>query len=109
MLNRKRSGNRDENTSFQVTLYNLNYNVAAKVMIENKNVAIAPNYVVIEVTIDGLNASKTTIEKAKHRAKRVTHCPLSAVKPTTGIPLRQTSHIILSGNRSEPLQEAGIS
>ena len=55
-------------TSFQVTLYNLNYRTAinaTKAMIEDENVAIAPDYLAIEVAIDGLNASQTTIKKAK--------------------------------------------
>ena len=54
--------------SFQVTLYNLNYGTAinaTKAMIEDENVAIAPDYLAIEVAIDGLNASQTTIKKAK--------------------------------------------
>ena len=38
---------------------------AAKVTIENENVAIAPDQVAIEVAIEKLNASQTTIEKAK--------------------------------------------
>ena len=48
-------------SSFQVTLYNLNYGTAAtanKVTIEDENVAI-------EVAIDRLNASQGTIAKAK--------------------------------------------
>ena len=48
-------------SSFQVTLYNLNYGTAAtanKVTIEDENVAI-------EVAIDQLNASQSTIAKAK--------------------------------------------
>ena len=55
-------------SSFQVTLYNLNYGTVVnttKVAIENKNVAIAPDHLAIEVAIDGLNASQATIEKAK--------------------------------------------
>ena len=55
-------------SSFQVTLYNLNYGAAintAKVMIEDENVAITPDYLAIEVAIDGLNASQATIKKAK--------------------------------------------
>ena len=54
--------------SVQVTLYNLNYRTAinaTKAMIEDENVAIAPDYLAIEVAIDGLNASQTTIKKAK--------------------------------------------
>ena len=52
--------------SFQVTLYNLNYNVPAeKVAIGEENVAIAPDYIAIEVAIEGMNASSGTIEKAK--------------------------------------------
>ena len=50
--------------SVQVTLYNLNYRTAinaTKAMIEDENVAIAPDY----LAIDGLNASQTTIKKAK--------------------------------------------
>ena len=54
--------------SFQVTRYNLNYGTAintAKVMIEDENVAITPDYLAIEVAIDRLNASQATIAKAK--------------------------------------------
>ena len=52
--------------SFQVTLYNLNYNVPAeKVAIGEENVAIAPDYIAIEVAIEGMNASRGTIEKVK--------------------------------------------
>lgn len=55
-------------SSFQVTLYNLNYGIATtatKVAIENENVTIAPEHLAIEVAIDGLNANQATIEKAK--------------------------------------------
>lgn len=48
-------------SSFQVTLYNLNYGTvatASKVTIEDENIAI-------EVAIDRLNASQGTIAKAK--------------------------------------------
>lgn len=55
-------------SSFQVTLYNLNYGVsanAAKITIEDENIAIAPDHVAIEVAIGKINASKATIDKAK--------------------------------------------
>lgn len=56
-------------TSFQVTLYNLNYGTTtstANVTIEDENVAI-----------DGLNASQTTIKKAKEVYKNMgTNLPL---------------------------------
>ena len=52
--------------SFQVTLYNLNYNISAeKVAIGEENVAITPDYIAIEVAIEGMNANSGTIEKAK--------------------------------------------
>ncbi|NBH73879.1 AAA family ATPase [Clostridiaceae bacterium] len=54
-------------TFFQVTLYNLNYGTAvnaAKVTIQDENLAIAPDHVAIEVAIRKLNASQSTIEKA---------------------------------------------
>lgn len=55
-----------DSVSFQVTLYNLNYNVSAeKVAIGEENVAIVPDYIAIEVAIEGMNASSGTIEKAK--------------------------------------------
>lgn len=55
-----------DSVSFQVTLYNLNYNVSAeKVAIGEENVAIAPDYIAIEVAIEGMNANSGTIEKAK--------------------------------------------
>lgn len=55
-------------TPFQVTLYNLNYGTtanSANVTIEDESIAITTDYVVIEAAIDGLNASQTTIKKAK--------------------------------------------
>ena len=55
-------------SSFQVTLYNLNYGTsvsAAKVTIEDENIAIAPDHVAIEVAIGKLNATQATIDKAK--------------------------------------------
>lgn len=55
-------------SSFQVTLYNLNYGAAVnatKAAIEEENVAIAPVHLAIEVAIDKLNASRATIAKAK--------------------------------------------
>ncbi len=55
-------------SSFQVTLYNLNYGVSAnavKITIEDENIAIAPDHVAIEVAIGKLNTSKATIDKAK--------------------------------------------
>ena len=55
-------------TSFQVTLYNLNYDTTINsnnVTIEDENIAITTDYVAIEAAIDGLNASQTTIKKAK--------------------------------------------
>ena len=55
-------------SSFQVTLYNLNYGTpvnVAKVTIEGENIAIAPDHVAIEVAIGKLNATQTTIDKAK--------------------------------------------
>ena len=55
-----------DSVSFQVTLYNLNYNVSAeRVAIGEENVVIAPDYIAIEVAIEGMNASSGTIEKAK--------------------------------------------
>lgn len=48
---------------FRVTLYNLNYNVpVAKMPVTPENIAVE---VAIDVAIDGLTASKNTIEKAK--------------------------------------------
>lgn len=55
-------------TSFQVTLYNLNYGITVnttKVTIEDEYVAITPNHVAIEIAIEELNVSQRTIEKAK--------------------------------------------
>jgi ATP-dependent DNA helicase RecG len=53
-------------TSFWVTLYNLNYNIPVdKTATEEENVSITSNYVAIEVAIEGLNARKGTMEKAK--------------------------------------------
>ena len=47
--------------SFQVTLYNLNYNAATS----SANVAFEDENIAIEVAIDKLNASHATIKKAK--------------------------------------------
>lgn len=55
-------------SSFQVTLYNLNYGAtvnATKAAIGDENVAIAPGHLAIEVAINKLNASQATIAKAK--------------------------------------------
>ena len=62
-------------SSFQVTLYNLNYGTAAStsnvtiedknVAIENENVAIENENVAIEVAMNQLNARQGTIAKAK--------------------------------------------
>lgn len=50
-------------SSFQVTLYNLNYNIPVEnVLIDDKKVAIE---VTIEVAIENLVASQSTIEKVK--------------------------------------------
>lgn len=55
-----------DSVSFQVTLYNLNYNVSAeKVAIGEENVSIAPDYIAIEVAIEGMNGNSGTIKKAK--------------------------------------------
>lgn len=54
-------------TSFQVTLYNLNYGTAVnaeKPAVEDENVAIASDYVAIEIAIEKLNASQNTTRKA---------------------------------------------
>ena len=61
-------------TSFQVTLYNQNYGTttnSANVTIEDESVAITTDYVAIEAAIDGLNASQTTIKKAKEVYKNM--------------------------------------
>ena len=57
-----------DTSSFQVTLYNLNYGTAVnatKAAIEDEKVAIAPDHLAIEVAIDKLNASQATIAKSK--------------------------------------------
>ena len=61
-------------TSYQVTLYNLNYGTttnSANVTIEHESVAITTDYVAIEAAIDGLNASQATIKKAKEVYKNM--------------------------------------
>ena len=54
-------------TSFQDTLYNLNYGTITN----SANVTIEDESVAIEATIDGLNASQTTIKKAKEVYKNM--------------------------------------
>lgn len=55
-------------TSFQVTLYNLNYGIEANstnVMIDDENIAVTTDHIAIEAAIDKLNTSQATIKKAK--------------------------------------------
>lgn len=55
-------------TSFKVTLYNLNYGTittSANIAIEDENIAVTTDHVAIEVAIDRLNASQSTIKKVK--------------------------------------------
>ncbi|MDY5026425.1 MAG: ATP-binding protein [Oliverpabstia sp.] len=55
-------------TSFKVTLYNLNYGTITtsdNISIEDGNIAVTTDHVAIEVAIDGLNASQSTIKKVK--------------------------------------------
>lgn len=61
-------------TSFQVTLYNLNYDAgmrSGKVVVKNDNVTIAPDHVAIEVAIEELTASQNTIRKAQAVFKKM--------------------------------------
>ena len=55
-------------TSFKVTLYNLNYGTITtsdNISIEDGNIAVTTDHVAIEVAIDRLNASQSTIKKVK--------------------------------------------
>lgn len=55
-------------TSFKVTLYNLNYGTITtsdNISIEDGNIAVTTDHVAIDVAIDGLNASQSTIKKVK--------------------------------------------
>jgi len=95
-----------DSVSFQVTLYNLNYNVPAeKLAIEGENVAIAPDYIAIGVAIEGMNASRGTIEKAKAVFDKM---GLDGVFGRTDITAITGDSVTAAGNLINRMKEAGL-
>ena len=92
--------------SFQVTLYNLNYNVPAeKVAIGEENVAIAPDYIAIEAAIDGMNASRGTIEKVKAVFSRM---GIDDIFGRTDITAITGDSVTAAGNLINKMKAAGL-
>lgn len=95
-------------TSFQVTLYNLNYGTAinsTKVTIDDENVAIAPENVAIEVAIEGLNVSQSTIEKAK---AVFANMGVDGVFSRSDIATITNGSVTAAGNLINKLKNAGL-
>lgn len=95
-------------TSFQVTLYNLNFGMplnAVKTMIEDENLAIAPNHLTIEVAIGGLNASRATIKKARAVYART---GTGGIFGRTDIAVITGDSVTAAGNLISKLKNAGL-
>lgn len=94
--------------SFHVTLYNLNYGTAAndeKVMIDDENVAIAPDYVAIKVAIEKLNANQNTIKKA---LAVLTKMGTDSAFGRSDIAVITNDSVTAAGNLIGKLKNAGI-
>lgn len=88
-------------TSFQVTLYNLNYGTTAntlKAVIEDGNIAI-------EIAIDELNASKSTIRKAK---KVFANMTTNGIFGRSDIAAITNNSVTAAGNLITRLKKAGL-
>lgn len=95
-------------TSFQVTLYNLNYGTAVnatKITIEDEYVAIAPDHVAIEIAIAGLNASQATIEKAK---EVFANMGIDGIFGRSDIAAITNDSVTAAGNLITKLKNAGL-
>lgn len=95
-------------TSFQVTLYNLNYGTSvnsAKIAIEHENLAIVQNHVAIEVAIGELNASRTTIEKARVVYARM---GIDGIFGRSDIAAITGDSVTAAGNLITKLKKAGL-
>ena len=101
-----------DSASFQVTLYNLNYGIAAKVAIEDENLAIAPNhvaiapdYVAIEVAIGKLNVNQATIEKIRAVYESI---GIDGVFGRSDIATITNDSVTAAGNLIAKLKKAGL-
>ena len=101
-----------DSASFQVTLYNLNYGIAAKVAIEDENLAIAPNhvaiapdYVAIEVAIGKLNVNQATIEKIRAVYESI---GIDGVFGRSDIAAITNDSVTAAGNLIAKLKKAGL-
>ena len=108
-----------DSASFQVTLYNLNYGIAAKVAIEDENLAIAPNHVAIEdenlaiapdhvaieVAIGKLNVNQATIEKIRAVYESI---GIDGVFGRSDIATITNDSVTAAGNLIAKLKKAGL-
>lgn len=101
-----------DSASFQVTLYNLNYGITAKVAIEDENLAIAPNhvaiapdYVAIEVAIGKLNVNQATIEKVRAVYESI---GIDGVFGRSDIATITNDSVTAAGNLIAKLKKAGL-
>ena len=95
-------------SSFQVTLYNLNYGAtvnATKATIGDENVAIAPDHLAIEVAINKLNASQATIAKAK---AVFTNMDIDGVFGRSDIAVITNNSVTAAGNLITKLKNADL-
>lgn len=93
-------------TSFQVTLYNLNYDAKTKnVAVENENVAIEPDHVAIEIAIEKLNASQSTIQKAQAIFKKM---GTDGIFGRSDIAAITNDSVTAAGNLIAKLKKAGL-
>ena len=94
-----------DSASFQVTLYNLNYGIAAKVAIEDENLAIAPDHVAIEVAIGKLNVNQATIEKIRAVYESI---GIDGVFGRSDIAAITNDSVTAAGNLIAKLKKAGL-
>ena len=101
-----------DSASFQVTLYNLNYGITAKVAIEDENLAIAPNHVAIapdhvaiEVAIGKLNVNQATIEKVRAVYESI---GIDGVFGRSDIATITNDSVTAAGNLIAKLKKAGL-
>ena len=108
-----------DSASFQVTLYNLNYGIAAKVAIEDENLAIAPNHVAIEdgnlaiapnhvaieVAIGKLNVNQATIEKVRAVYESI---GIDGIFGRSDIATITNDSVTAAGNLIAKLKKAGL-
>ena len=94
-----------DSASFQVTLYNLNYGIAAKVAIEDENLAIAPDHVAIEVAIGKLNVNQATIEKIRAVYESI---GIDGVFGRSDIATITNDSVTAAGNLIAKLKKAGL-